>query len=288
MGGDMNSAELVSQLQAKGIELQVDGERLLFRPIDALTPDEVEALRRYKPEIIRLLRQDSRLLQHSKILRGEDKTPETPAKEEGRSGYVLDALNAKSPQPPGPPKDRSKFANAILPFPLGFGGLPEELVNQALAACEVSNMTDPVLVWLRVFRRVMDYLRKQGDAPDLHQQVQNRYHEVLHIANENTGKACTICGETQVNEPVPPAKETLPQPIEGPVISSNIPPPAEPAPAPVTPPAQPVADTPAVEHVAHEVEPQDDLEDPFSRWQREAPGVSKGHQWPISRRTSML
>jgi hypothetical protein len=57
----MTATELLSSLQAKGIELHADGERLLFRPVDGLTSDEVDALRRHKREIMSLLRPGTNL-----------------------------------------------------------------------------------------------------------------------------------------------------------------------------------------------------------------------------------
>ncbi|MBM3946420.1 MAG: hypothetical protein FJ315_03330 [SAR202 cluster bacterium] len=50
-----DATELLVLLRSKGIEVQADGNRLRFRPADALTPDELELLRAHKAEIIRLL-----------------------------------------------------------------------------------------------------------------------------------------------------------------------------------------------------------------------------------------
>jgi hypothetical protein len=53
----------------------------------------------------------------------------------------------------------------------------------------------------------MDYLKKQGDAPDPHQQVKARYHEVWHVANEFSGKICPVCKKAAENEDVPPPND---------------------------------------------------------------------------------
>lgn len=59
MKSDTPVAELVAQLQALGVTLRPDGERLRFRvPPGALTPDERNALVRRKGEILAWLRQD--------------------------------------------------------------------------------------------------------------------------------------------------------------------------------------------------------------------------------------
>jgi hypothetical protein len=51
----MTAAQLVATLQARGVELVPVGSRLRFRPGEAVTPEEREALRRYKAEVLALL-----------------------------------------------------------------------------------------------------------------------------------------------------------------------------------------------------------------------------------------
>jgi hypothetical protein len=48
-------AVLVQALRARGVTLRVDGDRLKVRPASAVTPDEVEALKRHKAEVLALL-----------------------------------------------------------------------------------------------------------------------------------------------------------------------------------------------------------------------------------------
>jgi hypothetical protein len=48
-------AVLVQALRARGVTLRVDGGRLKVRPASAVTPDEVEALKRHKAEVLALL-----------------------------------------------------------------------------------------------------------------------------------------------------------------------------------------------------------------------------------------
>jgi hypothetical protein len=51
----VTAAVLVAELQARGVTLRPDGEILRVRPVNKVTPAEFEALRRHKPEILRLL-----------------------------------------------------------------------------------------------------------------------------------------------------------------------------------------------------------------------------------------
>jgi hypothetical protein len=51
----VTAAALVERLQARGVELRVDGDRLRLRPAGAISADEVEAIKRHKPAILRLL-----------------------------------------------------------------------------------------------------------------------------------------------------------------------------------------------------------------------------------------
>jgi hypothetical protein len=48
--------ELVARLRARGVALEPDGSTLVIRPAAAVQPDEVEALRQHKVEVLALLR----------------------------------------------------------------------------------------------------------------------------------------------------------------------------------------------------------------------------------------
>jgi hypothetical protein len=48
-------AALVADLRARGVRLEPRGAGLAVRPVAALTPAELEALRRHKPEVLALL-----------------------------------------------------------------------------------------------------------------------------------------------------------------------------------------------------------------------------------------
>jgi TubC N-terminal docking domain len=51
----VSPAALVETLRARGVTLEVHGDRLKVRPATAVTPDEVEKLRQHKTEVLRLL-----------------------------------------------------------------------------------------------------------------------------------------------------------------------------------------------------------------------------------------
>jgi hypothetical protein len=50
------AVELVARLRARGVTLEPDGPTLVVRSATAVPPDEVEALRRHKAEVLALLR----------------------------------------------------------------------------------------------------------------------------------------------------------------------------------------------------------------------------------------
>ena len=52
----MTPAALLSELTSRGMEFQVAGDKLRYRPVELVTADEVAALRRHKLEIVHLLR----------------------------------------------------------------------------------------------------------------------------------------------------------------------------------------------------------------------------------------
>ena len=49
------AAVLVESLRARGVELRAVGDRIRYRPASALTPDDLEALRQQKAEVLSLL-----------------------------------------------------------------------------------------------------------------------------------------------------------------------------------------------------------------------------------------
>jgi hypothetical protein len=53
----MTATDLLADLQQRGVELKADGERLLYRPKDALTSELHQALARHKAELLALLSQ---------------------------------------------------------------------------------------------------------------------------------------------------------------------------------------------------------------------------------------
>jgi hypothetical protein len=50
--------ELVARLQARGVDLRPDGADLVIRPAGAVRPEEVEALRQHKAEVLAMLAYD--------------------------------------------------------------------------------------------------------------------------------------------------------------------------------------------------------------------------------------
>lgn len=51
----MTAARFLARLQAKGVSVRAEGDRLRLRPASALTADELEAARALKPALLRLL-----------------------------------------------------------------------------------------------------------------------------------------------------------------------------------------------------------------------------------------
>jgi TubC N-terminal docking domain len=51
----VSAAELLAALRGRGVELQADGDRLRFRPVAAVTADELAALRAHKAGVLALL-----------------------------------------------------------------------------------------------------------------------------------------------------------------------------------------------------------------------------------------
>lgn len=51
----MNATEILSELERRGVHVEVAGDKLRWRPKEAVTPELVEALKQWKPEIIAVL-----------------------------------------------------------------------------------------------------------------------------------------------------------------------------------------------------------------------------------------
>jgi hypothetical protein len=51
----MSPESILAELDRRGIELSASGDRLRFRPIEAIPPDLLEELRKHKPNLLRLL-----------------------------------------------------------------------------------------------------------------------------------------------------------------------------------------------------------------------------------------
>jgi hypothetical protein len=51
----VTAAELLGALRTRGVELRAAGDRLRFRPVAAVPPDELAALRAHKPALLALL-----------------------------------------------------------------------------------------------------------------------------------------------------------------------------------------------------------------------------------------
>jgi hypothetical protein len=73
MGRSMTPEKLYTDLTARGIEFQVQGDKLRFRPSEELTPDEVSAIRQHKLDLLKLLRAASQ--QATKTCSGKHDVP---------------------------------------------------------------------------------------------------------------------------------------------------------------------------------------------------------------------
>ena len=56
----MTPAALLSDLSARGVEFEIAGDRLRFRPTELLKPGEIKAVRLHKDVILKLLRSELR------------------------------------------------------------------------------------------------------------------------------------------------------------------------------------------------------------------------------------
>jgi hypothetical protein len=51
----VSAAELLAALRTRGVEVRAAGDRLRFRPVTAVTADDLTALRAHKPALLALL-----------------------------------------------------------------------------------------------------------------------------------------------------------------------------------------------------------------------------------------
>lgn len=57
----MTTAELLSDLISRGVEIQAHGAKLRFRPTDRLTATDLDRIRQHKPALLALLRAEGRV-----------------------------------------------------------------------------------------------------------------------------------------------------------------------------------------------------------------------------------
>jgi hypothetical protein len=55
----VTAAALLKTLRARGVTLESHGDRLKVRPVSAVTPDEIEALRQNRTQVLRLLAENA-------------------------------------------------------------------------------------------------------------------------------------------------------------------------------------------------------------------------------------
>jgi hypothetical protein len=58
----MSARALLAELRSRGVELVMDGSRLRYRPINAITPELRDRLRANKPALLKLLEWEGRRL----------------------------------------------------------------------------------------------------------------------------------------------------------------------------------------------------------------------------------
>ncbi|GEM_PF-1890442 len=91
----MNTADvMVGKLKARGIALEVHGDKLRWSPLDALSPEEVAELRQHKTELMAVLRHNDQTAERCELspvsrfaFDGEHKNPN-----EAELGYVAAKL----------------------------------------------------------------------------------------------------------------------------------------------------------------------------------------------------
>jgi hypothetical protein len=70
MGCDMSARTLLEELRERGVELVADGEQLLYRPRNIVTPELAAAIKEHKAEILRIVREDEEM-RHTGIIQSE-------------------------------------------------------------------------------------------------------------------------------------------------------------------------------------------------------------------------
>ena len=91
-------------------------------------------------------------------------------------------------------RHRAEFID--LPWPLGYGGLPQEEVAKAERDNDRIGMTDKVDRRLNVLSWMRCYFRDRGDV-EMAQEMKDTYHELRH-ADPSIQEICGIC-EYQTN-----------------------------------------------------------------------------------------
>lgn len=89
----MNAIDLLTELRRRGLELRPDGERLLYRPKGAVTPELAAAIRAHKPELLALLSQEAQaeLALERKAIQAEANIPLTGETRPSRWSRLADS-----------------------------------------------------------------------------------------------------------------------------------------------------------------------------------------------------
>jgi hypothetical protein len=66
----MSARTLLEELRERGVELVADGEQLLYRPRNIVTPELAAAIKEHKAEILRIVREDEEM-RHTGIIQSE-------------------------------------------------------------------------------------------------------------------------------------------------------------------------------------------------------------------------
>lgn len=123
----MTALDLLATLQARGVELVAAGDRLRWRPREALTPVEVERLRDHKAQLLRLL--------------AEPKTADSPA-----PPLRLDSVTVREVLGPTPtPEVLQQVESEIL---AALAGLDQEIRSGQLGPGPMLVRGIPLALWL--------------------------------------------------------------------------------------------------------------------------------------------
>jgi hypothetical protein len=79
-----------------------------------------------------------------------------------------------------------------LPFPIGYGGLPENEVVAALGFQDARGITDPIERKLNVLMWLMSGMVWDGDTGELYQRIKGEYHRLRH-SDPTIADPCGIC-----------------------------------------------------------------------------------------------